>query len=165
MTNSRIIFATLSCLAIGVLLGSVLPPPALPKSVGDKTDWQLPTGAQVARYIPEDMAAVATDVRWLGDSTSQPSANNNWRLAGILNKRGSLALILPTGEKSEPKVIAVGQNLPDGSILQAIDGDQIVIKLGDCTSTYQPFQAAAVKTFGDCQTLDKTGTSPKENRQ
>ena len=141
-----------AALAIGVVAGAAWPPPPLPKVKVGETAWSIPTTKDLLRHVPQDMAVVTDRMRWkgsVGDTTGERGA---WRLIGIVNKGGVIAILVAAADKPDDvKRIAIGQALPDGSVLQSVRGDLASTKRDSCVMTYQPYLPAAVEKSAGCE--------------
>lgn len=138
----------------GIVGGAAWPPPPLPKAVDDTSAWSLPAAADIARHIPQDLAAVTSHMRWNGDAGSLPGEKSAWRLAGIVHDNDPAILVMTPDSTDKAQRVAVNGALPDGSVLQSVDGDQAFTKHDSCITTYQLFQAEAVARSNGCEELN-----------
>lgn len=137
-------------LLLGLVAGAAWPPPPLPKTTAGAGDWSLPSTQSIARHVPQDMSAAATALHWNGESGG--AMDSNWTLAGIVHDPVPTALLVVGGKTAEVIRVPLDGNMPDGSRLQAVDGDRITTKRDACLTIYQMFVAAPVNTSGSCGT-------------
>lgn len=139
----------------GVTTGLVWPALPLPKLSKASGDWSLPPGRDIARHVPQDMATVASDMRWKGvgkdGGTASAEGHATWQLAGILHQQTATILTMPSGQATEATRVAVGDVLPDGSKLLSIKGDQVVTQHDNCLTTYAMFHATPVAQSDGCK--------------
>lgn len=144
-----------AALLAGIATGAAWPPPALPKIQQGEAAWSLPAAHDLLRHVPQDLTTVTSNMRWRGEAGSATNENATWRLAGIVNKDGPAILIAMLSSKSsEIKRIAIGEALPDGSQLEAVDGDLVTTKRDSCRTTYQLYLSEAVDQSADCKAPD-----------
>ena len=159
----------------GLVIGAAWPPPPLHKLKEQGNEWSLPTTADIARHVPQDMSAVTSGLRWKGETGGE---GGDWRLAGVVHDPGPAILLMPSTSAAGPRPraaarrgdrppatdsagsdatrpdvmrIAVGDALPDGSVLQLVDGDKAVTKRDACITTYQLFQTQPIDTSAGCK--------------
>lgn len=137
--------------ALGILGGAAWPPPPLPKMIDSANAWSLPPADSIARHVPQDMAAVTNNMRWNGSSGGMPGDNSSWRLAGTVNEAGPAILVMTKDNPAKAQRFAIGERLPDGSILQSVDGDRALTRRDNCITTYQLFHAEAVERSDGCE--------------
>ena len=136
-------------LVAGVVAGAAWPPPPLPKIKQGDAPWLLPTAKDLLRHVPQDMETVTSNMRWQG-GPSGTSNGSGWRLVGIVNKGGPVILVMPADKPNEVKRIAIGEALPDGSLLESVNGDQATTRRDSCLMTYQPYLPEAVEKSAGC---------------
>lgn len=139
----------------GATVGAAWPALPLPKLSRAGGAWQLPSSHDIARHIPQDMAVVAADMRWKGEGknggTAAAEDHSDWSLAGILQQQTATILTMSPGKAAEASRVAIGENLPDGSLLLSIKGDQVITKRGSCLTTYAMFHAAPIAQSDGCK--------------
>ncbi|MQP77359.1 hypothetical protein CQ393_15880 [Stenotrophomonas sp. MYb238] len=140
-----------AALVVGLAAGAAWPPPPLPKLAANGDEWGLPSATDVARYFPQDMAAVTSGLRWKGEVGGAAGARSAWRLAGIVNDAGPAVLVMTPDDQGKVQRVAIGETLPDGSVLQSARGDRATTRRDACITTYQLFQAQAVDISGECE--------------
>ena len=140
-----------AALVAGVAIGAAWPPPPLPKAKEQGNDWSLPSAANIARHIPQDMAVVASGLRWKGDIGGTPGERTAWRLAGTIDETTPAILVMTPDSPDKVQRIELGQALPDGSLLHKVDGDMATTKRDTCLVTYQLFQSQAVDMSSGCE--------------
>lgn len=108
--------------------------PALVQARQDR--WALPE-----LPVPSDRTTQALQVAaspiWGPDSKKDKSAENapppdpRWRLAGVFGsgKVGG-ALVLFEDPAKAPQRLKVGERLPSGHVIEAVDGNQVCIRIG-----------------------------------
>lgn len=138
----------------GIVGGFAWPPPPLPKAMDDTSIWTLPAATDIARHVPQDLATVTSDMRWNGEAGSLLGEKSAWRLAGIIQDNGPAILVMTPDSNDKAQRVAIGGALPDGSVLQSVEGDQAFTKNDSCITTYQLFQADAVARSNGCEELD-----------
>nr|WP_316640638.1 hypothetical protein [uncultured Roseateles sp.] len=77
---------------------------------------------------------VATSPMWGVEAkpaaTEAPFANTRWRLAGVYGAgRVGGALVLFEDESKPPQRLKVGERLPSGHVIEAVDGNQVCIRI------------------------------------
>ena len=149
MTAQRHWLILASALVVGIAGGAAWPPPPLPKIKQGDVPWNLPTTKDLLRHVPQDMEAVTRGMRWKG-GPGGPSNESSWRLVGIVNKGGPVILVMPADKPNEVKRIAIGEALPDGSLLESVNGDQATTRRDSCLMTYQPYLPEAVEKSAGC---------------
>lgn len=136
---------------VGIAAGAAWPPPPLPKAKLGEAAWSLPAATDLLRYVPQDMADVTASMRWNG-SQGGAGERGAWRLIGIVNKGGVIAILIAVADKPEDvKRVTIGELLPDGSVLQAVRGDAAITKRDNCLTTYQPYLPEAVERSAGCE--------------
>lgn len=147
-------------LTAGVIVGAAWPPPPLPKIKQNAAPWSLPEASDLLRHVPQDLAAVISNLHWKGSSPN--GEQSAWRLAGIVTKDGPVILVMTSNKPDELTRVAIGAALPDGSLLQSIQGDKAITKRDNCLTTYQLYQAEAVNKSSGCDGPDAPvqGTQP-----
>lgn len=144
-------------LTVGVAAGTAWPPPPLPKAKLGEAAWSLPAANDLLRHIPQDMSAVTDKMRWKGSPGGAAGERAAWRLTGIVNKGGVIAILIAVADKPDDvKRIAIGQPLPDGSVLQSVLGDSATTKRDSCLMTYQPYLPEAVEKSAGCEEPEAT---------
>lgn len=142
-----------AALTVGIAAGAAWPPPPLPKAKLGEASWSLPATKDLLRHVPQDMAAVTDGMRWKGSQGGSADERGAWRLTGIVNKGGTIAiLVAAAGKPDDVKRIAMGEALPDGSVLQSVRGDLATTKRDSCLMTYQPYLPEAVEKSAGCET-------------
>lgn len=140
-----------AALTVGIATGAAWPPPPLPKVKLGEASWSLPAAKDLLRHVPQDMAAVTASMRWKG-SQGGAGERGAWKLVGIVNKGGAIAILAAAADKPEDvKRIAIGEALPDGSVLQSVRGDLATTKRDSCLMTYQPYVPEAVEKSAGCE--------------
>lgn len=135
---------------LGIVAGAAWPPPALPRMDNTANEWALPPAESIARHIPQDMAAVTKSMRWNGSSGGM-SGDGTWRLAGTVNEAGPAILVMTKDSPAKAQRFSIGDRLPDGSVLQSVEGDRAITRRDNCTTTYQLFHAEAVDRSDGCE--------------
>ncbi|MCX2865120.1 hypothetical protein OOZ63_25150 [Paucibacter sp. PLA-PC-4] len=106
------------------------PAPAL---INARTDrWELaalPTQSDASSLA----LRVATSNLWgpeLKAAQEAPIENQRWRLAGVYGsgKVGGV-LVLFEDERKAPQRLSVGEKLPSGHVIEAVDGNQVCIRI------------------------------------
>lgn len=144
-------------LAVGVAAGAAWPPPPLPKAKLGDAAWSQPSTNDLLRHVPQDMAAVTDKMRWKGSPGGAAGERATWRMTGIVNKGGVIAILIAVADKPDDvKRIAIGQPLPDGSVLQSVLGDSATTKRDSCLMTYQPYLPEAVEKSAGCEEPEAT---------
>lgn len=156
MIARRIWIYLAGLLALGIVAGAAWPPPPLPKAQTGTNTWSLPPAKSIARHVPQDMATLTNGMRWNADAGGMPGEKSAWRLAGTLDETGPAILVMTPDSPAKALRIAVGERLPDGSILQTVDGDRAVTERDNCITTYQLFHAEAVDSSDGCAGPDVT---------
>lgn len=152
MITHRRSLILIAALTVGIAAGAAWPPPPLPKVKADTTSWSLPTTKDLLRHSPQDMAAVTNGMRWKGSQSAGAGERGAWRLTGIVDKGGVIAILIVTPSKPDDvKRIAIGEALPDGSVLQSVRGDLATTKHDSCLMTYQPYLPEAVEKSAGCE--------------
>jgi len=78
---------------------------------------------------------VATSPMWGVDTkvatdAATPFVNTRWRLAGVYGQgRVGGALVLFEDESKPPQRLKVGERLPSGHLIEAVDGNQVCIRI------------------------------------
>lgn len=144
-------------LITGIAAGAVWPPPPLPKVKLGEAAWSQPSAKDLLRHVPQDMAAVTDKMRWKGSPGGAAGERATWRMTGIVNKGGVIAILIAVADKPDDvKRIAIGQPLPDGSVLQSVLGDSATTKRDSCLMTYQPYLPEAVEKSAGCEEPEAT---------
>ncbi len=138
-------------LTLGIITGAAWPPPPLPKLNDRANEWSLPPAQDLLRHVPQDMAALTRGVRWLGDAGGISGEKSSWRLAGIVHDSGPAILVMAPDSPGKAQRVAIGGTLPDGSVLQSVDGDRAFTRRDNCIKTYQLFQAKVVGQSEGCE--------------
>jgi len=124
--------------AAAALLGWFAAPPEAPPAelVQARRDaWQL-----ASLPVPGDATAravlVSSSPLWGPEAkpdaaTQKPPENMRWRLAGVFGagKVGG-ALVLFDDPAKQPQRLKVGEKLPSGHVIEAVDGNQVCIRIG-----------------------------------
>lgn len=129
---------TLALFAAAALLGWVATPPEAPPAdlVQARRDvWQLAPLPQVADATARAVMVAGAPI-W-GTETKptaadeKPIENLRWRLAGVFGsgKVGG-ALVLFEDPAKQPQRLKVGEKLPSGHVIEAVDGNQVCIRIG-----------------------------------
>lgn len=152
MTMRRHALILAAALTIGIGAGAAWPPPPLPKAKLGEAAWSQPTANDLLRHVPQDMAAVTEKMRWKGSQSGVAGERSAWRMTGIVNKGGVIAILVAVGDKPEDvKRVAIGEPLPDGSVLQSVRGDAATTKRDSCLMTYHPYLPEAVEKSAGCE--------------
>ncbi len=139
-------------LTAGIAAGAAWPPPPLPKAKLGEAAWSLPSAKDLLRHVPQDMAAVTDRMRWKGSPGGAAGERAAWRMTGIVNKAGVISILIAVADKPEDvKRVAIGEALPDGSVLQSVRGDAATTKRDSCLMTYQPYLPEAVEKSAGCE--------------
>lgn len=138
-------------LALGILAGAAWPPPPLPKLDTRANAWSLPPAEDMLRHVPQDMGALASGIRWLGDAGGISGEASAWRLAGIVHDAGPAILVMTAESPDKAQRVAIGGRLPDGTILQSVDGDRAFTRRDNCITSYQLFHATLVDKSDGCE--------------
>lgn len=151
LRRHKLWMGALAALAIGLIAGAAWPPPPLPKLAASADNWSLPAATDLARHVPQDMAAVTANLRWKGDVGGTPDERTSWRLAGIVHEAGPAILVMTPDSKDKAQRIEIGGTLPDGSVLQSVQADRAATRRDNCITTYQLFQAQPVDRSSGCE--------------
>lgn len=157
MMTRRHLLYLICALAAGLTIGVAWPPASSTQSKISKSKWSLPGPDTITRHNPRDMAAVTATVTWGNDSKAggdKIAAPGSWRLVGILRDSGLTALIMPANATTEATRVAIGESLPDGSKLVAIEGDTVSTEHDSCRTTYQMFLPAPLSQSDGCAQTD-----------
>ena len=138
-------------LALGIIAGAAWPPPPLPKLNERVNEWSLPPAQDLLRHVPQDMAALTSGVRWLGDAGGTSGETSVWRLAGIVHDAGPAILVMSADSPDKAQRVGIGGRLPDGSVLQSVEGDRAFTSRDNCIKSYQLFQAKVVAKSDGCE--------------
>lgn len=144
-------------LVAGLILGVVWPSQSASIEKSSNVEWRLPGQDTITRYKPKDLATVTADVKWGNEAVAggeKVAAPGSWRLVGILRDAGLTALIMPPAATAEATRVAIGDTLPDGSKLIAIERDTVTTENHSCRTTYQMFLPAPVKQSDGCAQTD-----------
>ncbi|MDN3920966.1 hypothetical protein [Roseateles violae] len=111
-----------------------LPPEPVPAMVQPRSDrWELaalPSQNDATSMVVQ----VASSSVWgpeIKAASEAPIENNRWRLAGVYGsgKHGG-ALVLFEDVQKAPQRLKVGEKLPSGHVIEAVDGNQVCIRVG-----------------------------------
>jgi len=151
-----------AALALGIAGGALWPLPQPTQALADDTDWHLPAAATLARHVPQDMSDVTRLLRWDGAGTVEPEQDpaSVWRLAGIVYEPEAAVLLITREQPKQAQRFALGDVLPDGSVLIAVDGERVQNQRGDCTSTWQLFHSQPVEQSRGCTQTAREETDP-----
>jgi len=119
--------------AVGVGWLAAPPAPDVPAVVQVRSDaWALP-----ALPRPSDQVTLAAQLAgapmWgpdeLKKAAEAPPEDLRWRLAGLYGKgRQGGVLVLFEDPQKLPQRLKVGDKLPDGQVIEAIEGNQVAVR-------------------------------------
>ena len=140
--------------AAALAIGIAWPPPPVPARSAADEQWSLPEEAALTRFAAPEFSEATRKLRWSADRAGQAGAGADgalpWRLAGIAADGHSVALLMTLGKDATAHRLAIGDALPDGSRLAAIEGDTITIEQGGCRLVYQLYHSQPVRATGEC---------------
>ncbi|WP_457325873.1 hypothetical protein [Roseateles sp. P5_E11] len=129
--SSRVLFG----LAFAALLAGWLAPPAQPADVAlvraRRDAWVLPVlpRPQHPGAMP---VVVAAAPMWGSDPkpvATTPAADLRWRLAGLYGSgRAGGAVLIFLDPTKPPQRLKVGDKLPDGQAIVAVEGNELVVR-------------------------------------
>jgi hypothetical protein len=125
--------ATAGCL-LGCIIGALWPLPPADASGIEDGPLPLPARAAMQRYAEADFAKLRDGRLWTGSAAGQDRSArvSSWRLLGVVTRPAPAALV----EANRKQVsVAVGQALPDGTILRSVNSEAIEFERDNC-----PFQ-------------------------
>lgn len=125
----------LAAAAMGCLLGSLvgllwpLPPPVV--SAMDDGPLRLPTRAAMERFSEADFTLLRDGRMWSGSASGQARSETvrSWRLVAVVTRPLLAALV--EAERKQVRV-AIGQALPDGTILRSVSAEAIEFERDNC---------------------------------
>lgn len=154
----------LAAASVGVLAGLLVPSPPAPAGTdADDAGWSLPDAGALARFDREASLA-ARELRWVGEQgkpdETAPAAG--WQLAGIAHDPEPTALITIPGATRLQR-LRRGDSLPDGTELDTIAGDHIVVRRDGCRWRRALYSTDLVPLDGD-NARCSGGTPPPQTR-
>lgn len=147
---------------VGFSIGAAWPPPPLPRASPNEGYWTAVPSNAILRHAPADMSRVASHMRWNTDNGVLPGSEaSNWRLAGTLRDSEPAILIMAPGNSAKATRVAVGEKLPDGSLLHSVNGDIAATTKDGCTTSYQLFRTSPISFSEGCESpaVPDQGTS------
>jgi len=142
-----------AALALGIAGGALWPPPPPPELEPQTGEWNLPEPTSLTRHVNQDLIEVHRLLHWDGARAAEQDNEQDkavWRLAGIVRAPDSAVLIITQEQPGEAQRFVVGDVLPDGSVLIAVNRDSIQNQRGACTRTWQLFSAQPVEQSEGC---------------
>lgn len=122
----------------GFIAGWAMPPPPLPKAKAETDAWSL-----VAVVPPvADAQAIITGSGWEGEGGGDPSAE--WKLMGTILPRHALVQVAG----AETRRVAVGESMPDESLLLSVSRARITIERSGCRLVYSVYTLSPVSSSG-----------------
>lgn len=126
--------------------------------------WRVPDASALERSSIEQFAAIR-GVRWLGDGGAGAvgTSSAQWTLRGVVGPLHAAALV-QVGQDPLIKRFEPGDTLPDGSHLDAVERNGIVIDRDGCRLRLPLYVRAKDKTSAPDADCLATGTT-KETHQ
>ncbi|MCV2364686.1 hypothetical protein LNV23_14630 [Paucibacter sp. DJ1R-11] len=128
----------LALLLLAVLLGWYAVPAEVPAPglVQPRRDvWELPE--LLVPATPGSQSLLVSSAAFWGpepkplSESAAPVANTRWRLAGVYGAGKQGGVLVLFADESKPALrLAVGDKLPSGHVIDAVDGNQICIWIG-----------------------------------
>lgn len=118
---------------------------------GSEADWRLPEAAALRRFDPTDVTTLRNSTFWTTAATAGEAPTDGaavWTLAGIVrNGERWLALVATPGNTLDVRRLTVGEALPDGRRIVAIDAARMQVDDGACRTDYILY---ALRPAGGC---------------
>jgi len=147
-----------AALVTGLTGGALWPPPPTPTVSDHEAAWSLPPVGDLQRHVTQDYAVVFNDMPWNVDdrASAAETAVIRWRLAGIITDTVPLILVMTPEQPGTTLRVHLGQSLPDGSILDAIENDRAMIRRGECITTWHLFHPQPIAASDACHAADES---------
>lgn len=135
-----------TALTAALAAGAALPPdPDARTQLAAHQDWQLPLATMVLRFENTDFKA-ASRLSWGDDDAGAIASKDGpnlvrWHFRGTAEGDQHKALIQIEGGKISE--IALGEQLPDGSVLTAVSHSAIETQHDGCTTTRELYRGSA----------------------
>lgn len=123
---------------VGFIVGWAIPPPPLPKAKVEADVWSLASAASPVA----DAQSIIRESGWDGEGGGDPSAE--WKLMGTVLPRHALVQVAGT----EMRRVAVGQPMPDESLLLAVTRTDVTIERSGCRLVYSVYTPLPVSSSG-----------------
>lgn len=116
---------------VGSLVGALWPLPAAVATGLDADPARVPSRAALVRYSEGDFATLRDGRLWTGSASGQAGSEtvSNWRLVGVVTRPLRAALV--EADRKQVRV-AIGQPLPDGTILRSVSAEAIEFERNSC---------------------------------
>lgn len=141
-------WALAGVIVLGLAGGALTSGSAVPEVVpGSDVPETVPETAELARTpVPDAVARLAAtgfitsnaQASQAADGSAQPPQVETWTLRGIASGAGGSAVFQSTTDAA-PKLLAVGDSLPDGRKIAAIEPDRVELTSGTCRSEIRLF--------------------------
>lgn len=142
--------ALLAGALVGAVVGLFLPIHAAKPPVDAEQDWVLPSPTDIAGYDKADSERLR-DARFWGAATdSRKSGKSTWNLLGIVLRPSSRIAVAAASGDQKPVWLGIGDKLPDGSVLVALDKEAAHLEREGCRYSRRLFASAKDKAIDPC---------------
>ncbi len=131
--RSRLLLAATVCgAALGTAIGLFLPIRAATPEQGAELAWRLPTAESVRRFNEASYQSVRSGGFWGGEAQrNRATRASGWTLRAIMTRPVSQVAVAVRGSNAQVWV-RVGDALPDGGTLVAVDRDKAWVEQEGC---------------------------------
>lgn len=148
LLRHRVAAAMIAGAALGLSIGAVVPPAGPGARVTPRRGWSLPGPKAIARVDESEFSRVRGAPIW-GAAGSRAVKAASWRLVGIMNQAGPVALVAVTG-RPDVLHLAAGDPLPDGAVVRSIESNALRFVRDGCGFERALYSAADTPIDGSC---------------
>jgi len=127
---------------VGVVIGLFLPIRAPAAEAAHADEWALPAPAAARGYSDASAATIRTARFWGADANANKRApKQEWLLRAIVT-RPSTRVAIAVGPGKDMVWVALGERMPDGSVLVAVNRDTAWTDRDGCRSPHSLYPSA-----------------------